>query len=238
MSKNRLTKKQLRTDELEHALVGARDYVVEHQTETKRWAIIGVAALVLVGAVAWFLSYRSRHLGERLSEALALLDAPLVTEGTAAPGQRVFKDDAERLAAAKKDLKALADDSASSTSGRAANLVLLSLEGSQGATGTRIDAVKSLANKESGSVTAGIAAITLIQAQAAAGRVNEAIDTAKRYLESSSNPLPKDVLIFTLAELYERSGKPVEARTFYQRVVTDFPDSLMKTDAQQKVAGL
>jgi hypothetical protein len=238
MSKNRLTKKQLQTDELQSALVHGRDFVTSHKRETTRWALIAGGVIVLVAGVIFGLGQREKRVAARLSRALSLFDAPLVTEGAPAPGQQVFKDAAERTAAAKKELTALVNDSPSSTAGRAATVLLVGMEGATAATGTRIDAMKSFASSESGTVSAGIAAVTLLEAQSAAGRTNEAIETAKKYLESPKSPMPKDVLIFTLANLYEKAGKPVEARSFYQRVVSEFPDSPMRFEAQQRVAAL
>jgi hypothetical protein len=238
MGKNRLTKKQLRTDELESALVHGRDFVVEHRSETTRWALIVGAAVVVVAAIVLGMNARSNRLSARLSHALAVYDAPLVTDGQAAPGQQVFKDAAERSAAAKKELESLAKDAPSSTAGRAASLILVSMEGVPGASGSRLDGVKSFVNSTSGTVSGGIAASALLDAEAASGRTNDAIETAKKYLESPTSPMPKDVLIFTLAHLYEKAGKPVEARNFYQRVVSEFPDSAMRFEAQQRAAAL
>jgi tetratricopeptide (TPR) repeat protein len=239
MARNRLTKKQLQTDELEHALVDARDFVSSHRSETTKWAVIA-GVVLLAGAGLWYgLNLRANRLGTRLGHAVSLFDAPLVTDGgSVATGQKVFKDAAERTAELKKELKALATDSPSSTPGQAAALLMLGMEGSNAASGTTLDAVKSFAQKGSGSVASGIAAVSLLDAEAAAGRTKDAIETAKRYLDSTDSPLPKDVLIFTLARLYEKAGQNADAKTYYQRVVTDFPDSSFRGDAQQKAASL
>ena len=147
MGKNRLTKKQMQTDELQSALVHGRDFVATHQKETTRWALIAGGALVLLLAGVWAMNARGTKLAGRLSRALALFDAPLVTDGVAqVPGQRVFKDAAERTSAAKKELEALAKDAPSSTSGRAASVLLLSMEGPKAATGHNVDALKAFAS--------------------------------------------------------------------------------------------
>ena len=129
-------------------------------------------------------------------------------------------------------------DAPSSTAGRAAAVVVLSLDGPKAATGANLDAAKAFAKSESGTIAAGVAAVAAIDAEAAAGRPKEALETAKRYLEASDSPVSKDVLVFTMARLYEQTGQNVEAKSFYQRLVTDFPDSPLRTDAQQKLASL
>jgi tetratricopeptide (TPR) repeat protein len=77
-----------------------------------------------------------------------------------------------------------------------------------------------------------------LDAEAAAGRSKDALESAKKYLEAADAPLPKDVLVYTVAKLYEKNGQNVEAKSFYQRLVTDFPDSPMRAEAQQRLASL
>lgn len=85
MSKDKISRKELKENELEHALVEARDYVVSHEATAKRWTAIVVGAVVLVGLVWGGLALRSRRLDARLSTALATFDAPLATEGSGTP---------------------------------------------------------------------------------------------------------------------------------------------------------
>ena len=235
---NRLTKKQMKTDQLEHALTDARDFVVSHKSETTRWMLMAGVAVLAIAAVWGGLVLRNNRLAARFSSALALFDAPLASETAPAPGARVFKDVAERTAAAKAELLSLSKDSSSTSAGRAAAILLLSLDGAKAATGANLDAAKAFARSESGTVAAGIAAVAAIDAEAGAGRPKEALETAKKYLEASDSPVSKDVLVFTMARLYEKTGQNVEAKNFYQRLVTDFPDSPLRTDAQQRLASL
>jgi tetratricopeptide (TPR) repeat protein len=235
---NRLTKQQMKTDQLQHALTDARDFVVSHRSETMRWALVGGGAILAIGALWGGIVLRNNRLAARFSSALALFDAPLASDAAAAPGARVFKDVVERTAAAKAELASLARDSSSTSAGRAAAVLLLSLDGAKAATGANVDAAKAFARSERGTVAAGIAAVAAIDAEAGAGRPKEALETAKRYLEAGDSPVSKDVLVFTMARLYEQTGQNVEAKTFYQRLVSDFPDSPLRTDAQQRLASL
>ncbi len=239
MAKNHLTKKEMQTDELQHALEGARDYVTSHQSQTKKWTAIGVGAVLLVALVWGGLVWRERGLEVRLSKAMGIFDAPLVTDGVTGNGsQKIYNDPAERLGDARKALEEIVRDAPSSGPGHAATLVLLGLDGKKGATGTALDRVFAFAQKDSGSMHSGYAAMALLEARAAAGQTKEAIATAKKYLDSSSSPLPKDLLIFTLGQLSEKAGQAAEAKSYYQRVVTDFPDSSVRGEAQQRSQAL
>lgn len=239
MSKDRISRKELKENELEHALVGARDYVVSHEAQAKRWTVVAVSALVLVGLVWGGLALRGRRLDARLSAALAVFDAPLATEGAGPiPGVTVHANAAARLEEAKARLRELADDAPGSKPGQAARTMLLALEGGAAPPAKLRDGARDLAKRAPGSIASGVAALSFIESEAAAGRVKEAIASAKAYLDSSRSPLPKDVLLFTLARLYEQDGQLAEAKTSYQRVVADFPDSPMRFEAQQKVQAL
>jgi tetratricopeptide (TPR) repeat protein len=234
----RLTKDQLRTDQLQHALTDARDYVSSHRSETTRQVILGVAALAVVLAVWGGLVWRSNRAAGRLSLALATFEAPLASDPSPVPGATVYKDAAERTAAVRKELQALVKDSPSSTAGRASAVLLLGLDGAPAATGANLDAARSFAASEKGTVASGVAAMAALDAEAAAGRSKDALESAKKYLEAADAPLPKDVLVYTVAKLYEKNGQNVEAKSFYQRLVTDFPDSPMRAEAQQRLASL
>ena len=234
----RLTKDQLRTDQLQHALTDARDYVSSHRNETTRWVVLGAAALAVVLGIWGTLTWRNNRAAARFSQTLAIFDAPLASDPSPAPGVATYKDAAARTDAAKKALKGLVKDSPSSTPGRAAAVLLLGLEGGPAATGTNLDAARAFARSEKGTVAGGVAAVAALDAESAAGRPKEALEAARKYLDSTDAPLPKDVLVYTVAKLYEKTGQHVEAKSFYQRLVTDFPDSPLRAEAQQKLAGL
>lgn len=239
MSKDKISRKELKENELEHALVGARDYVASHETQARRWTVVAVSAIVLVGLVWGGLTLRGRRLDARLSEALAAFDAPLAADVKGPlPGVTVHEDATKRLEGAKALLRSLADDAPGSTAGQAARTMLLALEGGAAPPAKLRDGARDLARRAPGSIASGVAALSFLESEAAAGRVKEAIAAAKGYLDASQSPLPKDVLLFTLARLYEKDGQLADARSSYQRVVSDFPDSPMRFEAQQKVQGL
>jgi hypothetical protein len=229
----------LQKNDLEAILVSFRDFLTSHQNQTVRTVAATVAAVIVVGAIWGGIVWRDRRLAARLSAAIGLMDAPLAADGIAAgPGQPVFKDQSDRVAAAKDALRKLAKDSPSSESGRAATLMLMGLDGPSGVTGGAIDAARAFAKGEKGTISAGIAFVSMLDAEASSGRVKEAIETAKKALDAGDSPVPKDVLLVELGRLAERSGQVAEAKTYYLRVLTDYPDSAVRAEAQQRSQGL
>ena len=64
------------------------------------------------------------------------------------------------------------------------------------------------------------------------------LEDAGRYVVVAVSDTGCGMSADTLAHLYEKAGKPAEARSFYQRVVSEFPDSPMRFEAQQRAAAL
>ena len=232
-------KKKLQANELEDALLGAKDYATSHTDQLKRYGPLAAAAVLLVAIVVGGLSWRTKSIDGRLSLALGTLDAPLSSDpGLAASGEKGFATAAERLGAARGKLVEIAKDSPSSTAGKAASAILLGIDGSKDLSATRLDATASFAKSEAGTFAAGVAAASYLDARAAAGQAKDAIGVAKSYLDSSSSPLPKDILVFKLGMLCEKAGQPAEAKSYFQRVVSEFPDSPMRSEAQQKLTAM
>ena len=239
MSKDKISRKDLKENELEHALVEARDYVVSHEAGAKKWTGLAIGAVVLVGLVWGGLAFRGRQLDARLSAALSVFDAPLV-DGRGGDAsrrdrlqgrRRADRGGEEAASRAGRRLRRLdsraggPDDAAGARRGRDASREAPRRRPRPGEAGSRLDRF-------------GVAALSYLEAEAAAGRVKEAITSAKGYLDAAEPPLPKDVLLFTLARLYEKDGQLAEAKSSYQRVVSDYPDSPMRFEAQQKAQGL
>lgn len=242
MAKDKLTKKQLEQlqhNEIEDALLDARDYVTSHKQQTKRWTLIGVGVAVGLGLVLGGVSWRSRRLNGELAGTLALYSAPVVTEGSvAAPGQKVYKDESERKAEIARKLQALVERAPSSTAGRSAAVLLMAEQGNKGVTADRLKAAEGLAKASRSPIEAATVAVSFLEAKASAGGAKEAIEAARKYVDSTSSPLPKDVALYTLARLYEKAGQTAEAKSTYQRLVSEFPDSTFKWDSQQKADSL
>ncbi len=239
MSKDHLSRKQLKTDELQKALAGAEEYISEHRDETKRWVAIGVSAIVLVALIWGGLAYRSSRLEKRFSDALGLLSAPLVTEGEKPAGnQPVFKSASERQAAVQKELESLVSDAPRSRAGKSAAMMLTAMGSAKDITPEKVSRIESLASSSSKTITGGLAAAAAIDLKAAEGKPKEAIELGRKYLEMTNPPLPKDIVLYMLAELYEKGGQVTEAKTFYQRVVNEYPRSVMKGEAQQRLTNL
>jgi tetratricopeptide (TPR) repeat protein len=189
------------------------------------------AAALLVGGFFLYRAWQERSAGTALSEALAILDAPLTGEPGATPGVKTYATAAERRTEAEKLLKKAALHT-STTSGRAASVILAA--GGADKPEQSLDAFEKAA-RQGRSEAAAAAEIDAAKVLVAQGKASEAIERLKRAIDSPKSAAPRDALLFALAEIYEQTGAQADARATYQRLITDYPNSAYRAEARQKV---
>jgi len=66
------------------------------------------------------------------------------------------------------------------------------------------------------------------------GNPAEAIELLRNLVEDSKNPVPKDHLLFRLAEARQKAGQLEEASRDYQRLLEEYPDSPLSSEADSR----
>lgn len=227
----KITRKQLKRNELAETMGRTVDYVSHHRRGVTEGI---VAAAVLAALIAGFFllrAYRENQAGRELSAGLAALDTPLAGQPAAVGAPKTFPDAVNRDKEADTHL-ARAADHPGTAAGRAANLILAA----RGKTPNAAE-VFARASREGKAEVAASAELDAARLLASQGKKNEAIDRLKRAIESPSSPAPKDALLFALGEIYEESGSASDARATFQRLITDYPNSPYRNDARQKIPG-
>ena len=228
----KLRREDLKRDEVMETVGKGIEFVSVHRKGTAETIGIAVGLAVLVGAFVAFRAHRENQAAEHLARALTALSSPLAGDpSAAATGKKTYATDAERSADANRELAAAADFGATK-SGREAS-VILAARGASKDTG----AFDRFARSGDNSVAAA-AELDGYRALAAAGKTNEAIAAVKRAVETSSTAVPKDALLHELGSLYEGSGSPVDAKSIYQRLVSEYPDSPYASEAQSRIGQL
>jgi tetratricopeptide (TPR) repeat protein len=225
----RITRRELKRNELAETFGRTVDYVSHHRRGA--FEALAAAGVVLAIAAAFFLfrGWRERQAGRELSAALEILETPLAKDAAAAPGARTFASAADRERAATDRLKEAAEKGRTAA-GRAAQVILAArLEKAAQSTEALAKAARDAQAEVA--VAAEIDAARLLTAT---GKSTEAIDRLKRAIESPKSAAPKDALLFALAETYEKAGATVDARSTYQRLVNDYPNSPYLTDARSR----
>jgi predicted negative regulator of RcsB-dependent stress response len=225
----RITRRDMKRNELAETVGKTVGYVSEHKKGVAESVAIAVGVVLVVAAFFAYRAWADRSAGRNLSDALAILSTPLVTEQPSAT--KTYPNAAARQAEADPLLRKAASRG-STPSGRAAQ-VILAAAGSQ-KPGEAVQAFENAARKGR-SEAAAAAEIDAAKMLAAEGKSTEAIERLKRAIEAPTTSAPKDALLFTLAQIYESNGAAADARATYQRLMTDYPNSPYRADARQKV---
>ena len=227
----KITRKQLKRNDLAETMGATVDYVSHHRRGVTE-GIVGAAVLVALVAGFFLLrAFRENQAGRELSAGLAALDTPLAGTPAGVGAQKTFPNAAARNKEAEDHLKKAADHPGTAA-GQAANLILAS----RGKTPNPSESFARAARDGKAEVAAA-AELDAARLLASQGKRSEAIDRLKRAIESPSSPAPKDALLFALGEIYEESGSTSDARTAFQRLVTDYPNSPYRNDARLKLPG-
>lgn len=226
----KLSRRDLKRNELAETVGKTVDYVSHHRRGAVE--IAAAAAGIVLLAAAFFLvrSYRERSAGTALSAGLAILETPLASDPTSKGAAKTYATAAERARDAETQLKKAASYGGT-VAGRAARVVRATRSG----TGADTQEVLARAAREGGSEVGAAAELGVARLLAAQGKTAEAIDRLKRAIESADSPAPKDALLFALAEIYDRAGSNEDARATYRRLLSDYPESPYRSEAQQRV---
>jgi predicted negative regulator of RcsB-dependent stress response len=229
----RLTRHELETDEvLETAKEGVH-WVQEHRQDVVRAGGVVLAVAAVVAGIVGFVVWRRSAAGDVVSQAMSVADAPIAGE---APDtvKETFPSKEARDAKVAELLEKASKDYSGTPAGRAAMLDRASALVAKG------DAKGAWALLEKAAAAPGLvgayAEYDLILVGPAAGKSKETVERINRHLSAANPPIPKDVLLLSLGELHDREGKSAEARAAYQRLVSEFPDSPLRFQAQQKLS--
>ena len=228
----RITRKQLKRNELVESFDKTVDYVSHHRRGAVEALVAAGAILIIAAGFFLFRGWRERQAGRELSAALEILETPLAGDPAATGAPRTFRSAQEREREAMKHLQA-ASGKRGTSAGKAAQVILVA----RGDKSAQSPGVLAKAARDYQAEVAAAAEIDSARLLSAQGKSTEAIDRLKRAIESPKSAAPKDALLFALAETYEKAGSSADARATYQRIVNDYPNSPYRTDARQKICG-
>ena len=224
----KITRKELKRNDLVETFGRTVDYVTSHRRGVGEGVAVAAGLVLLVGGFFAVKAYRENRAGRELSAGLSALDAPLGSEPGASSAPMSFPTAAARDDAAAEHLRKAASYGGT-TPARAAALILAA----RGGKGTAADSFERAARDARFEVAAA-AEIDAARLLASQGKITEAVERLKRAVESPEATVPKDALLFALAQIYEGSGASSDARSIYQRIVNDYPNSPYRADARQR----
>lgn len=232
----RLTRQQLKKDEIGDQLGVGLDYVVHHQRPLLKW--IAVAGVVVVVAMAAMLFLRSRNRAASAAFLSAQDTYHARVQPQPDPGSRAktFKTDNERLEASLKEFTAVVSEHGGTRLGRWAKYYVgLANAGLE----KYAEAEKALqeAIAEGDAELRSSAKLALAGVHEKRNQRSEAEKLLKELIENPTSTVPKATAQMALADIYSVSS-PAQARPLYQELAKDYPETVIAEMATARIEEL
>ena len=233
----KLHRRDLKQDEVRTKVAEAVKSVSLHGREVA-YIILAVVAVAGI-AIAWFFYERSQQQASQdlLGTALEKFNAPVaqqVDPNMPKPAYN-FNSETEKYTAAVKDFEKVAADYGNTPAADMARYL----------SGVCYFYLKDYGKAEQNlkqSVKVSDRNILYYQSRLAladlynkTNRPQQAIDVLNEALKPSKAQVPKEFLLLQLAQSYEKAGKTKEAKDTYQKIVTEYKESPVSFEAQQKL---
>jgi tetratricopeptide (TPR) repeat protein len=232
----RLTRHELKKDELGAQLGVGLDYFMHHKRPLLKWIGIGAAALVIVLGIMLFLKHRNETAAQAFGKALDTYHAAVSEAPAQNPNTKVFKTDKERLEASITEFTAVTNEhSGTAPAWWAKYYIALCNAGLD----KYADAEKQLQELiSSGDTDQGSAAkMALAGVYELQGRNSDAEKLFKELIDKPTRTVAKATAQMALADLY-RTTNPAQARTIYQELAKDFPETSIAELANLRIGEL
>ncbi|MGB5296000.1 MAG: tetratricopeptide repeat protein [Thermoanaerobaculia bacterium] len=232
----RLTRKEIKRDQVQEALTGAMEYLRDNLR-----TLLMVAGLVLlaIGALAAYRSYldsKEIEASEQLARAIRVYSAEVTDVPDPAHDRNpTFGDAASRDATARSQLEAVVDEFGKSDSAVIAKAYLGELAARSGDLDGARHLWGEILESQRNNMLASEVRLNLMSLDRAQGRGQELIAQIRAQLEEPGTDLPKDVLLYQLALTQRELGLDLEARQTMQRLLDDYPQSVYAAQARAEL---
>jgi len=224
---------QLKTNEVAEQITRAREYLTGHGSQLTWFAgAVLVLAILVGGFYAWRQGTQERA-GAALAEAMTVADAEVIEPGSnQLPSTGSFFSTEARSEAAIKKFQDVIREYPSSRAATSAKYQAASLLASTGKRQEAEQYFREVMTGDSG-IYGRMARMALAELQVADKKYDDAIATFRELAGNAQTDLPVDGVLMHLARAYQSAGKKTEAAQTYQRIVTEFPDSIYASDAKK-----
>jgi predicted negative regulator of RcsB-dependent stress response len=231
----RLTRKELKTDEVRDTLVQGAGLVFDHQAITFLVLILGV--VIALGIFGWktYAERQTVKAAAAYDDAMKVFDArirsPLEPQQ---PGELSYTDEKNKYTESVRKFEDVANKFARTRPGQLASYYEAI---SQERLGNNDAAKKLLQNlADSGDEDfAAMARFELAQLDDRLGQGDEAVNLYKKLIAKPAVLVPKPVVMLALAQHYTASN-PAEASKLYAQIKSEYPDTPMAEQADQELS--
>jgi TolA-binding protein len=212
---DRITRHDLKTDQFAQQVGHIVEEVEAHRSQVVRYGVAGVAAVLLVAGVFWFVHSRKESREQELAKVMRIWNAPI---GAPGGGEYSFADSAAKDKAFSKAAAELIASHSGSDEAGAAEYLLGTRAADQGKFDVAERSFKQ-AVADGGTEYGALAKLALADVYATQGKTADAEKLLKELIDKPAVLVSKDQATIALAKLYLKS-RPAEARKLVQPLLT------------------
>lgn len=226
----RITRKQLKQDD---EFVSAAEWIFRWVANNVKPILAGIGAVCAIGLIWWG---TNSWLGAREGEASILLNHAVMTfEGEGVPGSPLPVGDVD---AAEAEFLQVVESYGRSDQADMARLYLARIALGRGETDEARSALVNLRDKHADDIIGSVATLDLIDLRVASGQGAEIAGELEAMVTGQNPALPPDAALSKLGEIFVAEGDVERARTYFERLIEEFPESPYLAGAQQRLAEL
>lgn len=226
----RITRKQLKQDD---EFVSAAEWIFRWVADNMKAILAGIGVVCAIALIWWG---TNAWLGVRTGEASILLDHAVRTfEGEGVPGSPVLAGDID---AAEAEFLQVIESYGRSDQADMARLYLARIALGRGQTDEARSALIDLRDRHGDDIIGSIATLDLIDLRVASGQGAEIAGELEAMVTGQNPALPPDAALFRLGEIFVAEGDSERARTYFERLIEEFPESPYLAGAQQRLTEL
>jgi predicted negative regulator of RcsB-dependent stress response len=213
---DRKTRKNIKTDKFAEEVGHTFEFLTSHTAETKRYAAIGLAVVLIAGGIYYYVRHQAGVREEALAAAIKIDNAVIST--TPQPPNLNFATQDEKDKARAKALNDLASKYHGSGEGAIAGMYLAADQADKSNYAEAEKLYKDVADSAP-SEYASLARVSLAQIYAAQGKTADAEKTMNSLIDHPTAMVSKEQAQLELAQILIPT-KPAEARKLLQPLTT------------------
>jgi TolA-binding protein len=233
---------KLKENEFARSVAQARETLEQRKRDiTIMTAVVVVLLIAVAGFVTWRQS-RAAAANDKLAQALAIYDAPVVPIPKPAPGSPppvqqpgTYPTEEAKFEASLPLFIETANQFPSAQAGITARYTAASILARSGKYAEAEQQYQQVIDKAGNSIYAKTARLGLADVQAAQGKYDNAITIYTELSRDPNSQLPVDSVLMQLGRTYARAGRNEEAAGAYNRIISEFPQSIYGADARREL---
>jgi TolA-binding protein len=238
----RIERHKLKENEFAKTVAHARELIEERRRDITAIGIVVVVLFLAVAGYLWWRQSRAAAASAMLATALAIYEAPVVpipepAPGSPAPVQQpgTYPTEQAKIEAALPRFLETADRHPATDSGIAARYTAASILARLGRYAEAEQQYQQVVEKAGNRVYARTARLGLADVLLAQNKYDAAIAIYTEMSREPNSQIPVDSVLMQLGRAYARAGRTEEAAGAFNRILSEFPQSLYSADARREL---